>query len=97
MAKLSKDEADQLAALRAKEEAPDEPEGDDDDGQGDDGHVIVLRGSRADSFLEQLLGPAKPAKKAAPAKGKPAGDGDEGAGAEGNDDAAPPRVNRYFK
>lgn len=109
MAKLTKEEQEQLAALRAKEEAPDD---DDDDGQGDDGHVIVLRGSRADSFLESLLGPSKPARKAPPAgngkrppagtKSKPGpadddqGDDDQGDGEE-QDDTPPPRANRYFR
>jgi hypothetical protein len=104
MAKLSDEEAQQLAALRAKEEAPDEPEG-DEQGDGDDGHVIVLRGTRADAFLQSLIGPAKPAKKAAARKpGKPAtgdqGDGDQGDGDDDQgdgDDAPPPRVNRFFK
>jgi hypothetical protein len=104
MAKLSKEEADQLAALRAKEEAPDEPaEGDDGD---DDGHVILLRGARADSFLAALLGPAKPAKKAAakpatgtPASGKPEGDAAaEGDGDDQGEGETPPKPpNRYFR
>jgi hypothetical protein len=98
MGKLSKEEADQLAALRAKEEAPDE---EPDDAGDDEGHVIVLRGPRADSFLESLLGPTKPARKATvkvtkPATGEeaPADDTeDQGAG----EDAPPPKANRYFK
>jgi len=105
MAKLSDEEAQQLAALRAKEEAPDEPEGDDQGDGDDDGHVIVLRGTRADAFLQSLIGPSKPAKKAAARKpGKPAtgdqGDGDQGDGDDDQgdgDDAPPPRVNRFFK
>ena len=108
MAKLSKEEADQLAALRAKEEAPDEEE---DDGPGDDdgGHVIVLRGSRADSFLESLLGPApkrgrnaarQPAKTQRDQKGAAGGTGDDDDQADddaGEQDAPPPKANRYFR
>lgn len=99
MGKLSKEEADQLAALRAKEEAPDE---EPDDTGDDEGHVIVLRGPRADSFLESLLGPSKPVKKAAPAAAKPKpaeGAPAEGEPAEGEpaEDAPPPKANRYFK
>lgn len=104
MAKLTDEEAQQLAALRAKEEAPDDPP-DDDQGDGHDGHVIVLQGARADSFLASLLGPAKPAKKAAPRKvakaGSADGDGDQGDGDgdgdQGDGDQQPPRVNRFFK
>lgn len=98
MGKLSKEEAEQLAALRAKEEAPDEEA---DDAGDDEGHVIVLRGPRADSFLESLMGPVKSTRKAAvkvtkPATGEkaPADDAeDQGAG----EDAPPPKPNRYFK
>lgn len=108
MAKLSKEEADQLAALRAKEEAPDEPE-DDGDG-GDDGHVIVLRGSRADAFLNSLLGPSKPprgnaasgpatakSKKSAPASAAEQAETDEDDQAEAEDAPPPQRGNRYFR
>lgn len=65
---LSKEQADQLAELERLRDAP------EDEDQGDDGHVIVLRGARADSFLAQLIGPGAPARKAAPKPaGKPAG------------------------
>lgn len=111
MAKLTAEEKAQLDALRAKEEAPD----DEPDGDGDDGHVIVLRGSRADAFLSSLLGPSpRPAKKAAapaarrngtrpPAETQSDGDGDgdgddQGDGDQGAEqDAQPPRTNRYFR
>lgn len=101
MAKLSKEEADQLAALRAKEEAPDEEPDDDDAGPGD-GEVIMLRGKHADSFLATLLGPAKPAKKAAPAKatagaGAGAGEGETGEGETGEGEPPPKPANRYFR
>lgn len=69
MAKLSDEEQAQLEALQAKADAPDEPEGFGDG-------VIVLTGTRADSFLSQLgfgggggaSTKTPPAKKAAPAK-----------------------------
>lgn len=106
MAKLSDEEKAQLDALRAKEEAPEEePEG---QGDGDDGgHVVVLRGKRADTFLESLIGPA-PAKKAAPKKaapanpkGQPASTEGDGAPEEDGDGAAeeetPKPPNRYFR
>jgi hypothetical protein len=73
---LSKEQQEQLAELERLRDEPDEP--DDDDTGGDDGHVIVLRGSRADSFLSELLGtgtgksPAK-AKAGAPPAGKSSG------------------------
>lgn len=110
---LTKEQADQLAELERLRDAP-EPE-QDDDGPDDGGHVIVLRGSRADSFLESLLGPAPakrgnaasgPAttksKKSAPAKSaaeqaeQDADDEDQGDGDQ-QDDAPPPRANRYFR
>lgn len=69
MARMTKEQADQLAELERLRDAPDD-DADDDQGAADDGgHVIVLRGSRADSFLADLLGPAKPARPA-PAGGK---------------------------
>lgn len=110
MAKLSKEQEDQLAELERLRDAPDEPEQDDDGG--DDGHVIVLRGSRADSFLAQLLGPApkrgnsasepastkskKPAPKSA-ADQAAQDDDDQGDDDQGEQDAPPPRTNRYFR
>lgn len=77
MAKLTDEERAQLEALQAKHDAPDEPEGDDDQGDGDDGHVIVLRGSRADSFLSELLGTGK-AKTGKSSTAAPAGTGSNG-------------------
>ena len=99
MAKLSQEQLDQLAELERLRDAPEEP---DDDGQGDDdGGIIVLRGSRADTFMQSLLGPAKkatPAKKAA--AGAPADpDADPDADPEGtpDPDPDPPKSNRYFR
>lgn len=107
---LTKEQLAQLAELERLRDEPD-PEPNDDD-TGDDGHVIVLRGSRADSFLESLLGPAKPPRKAASAgnaRSRPAKAQGKGAGAvddedQGDDDPEggapdpePPRSNRYFR
>lgn len=106
MAKMSKEQADQLAELERLRDAPDEA--DDDQGDDDDGHVIVLRGSRADAFLSSLLGPtktAKPAKTVPPKKTAASSAGQPPASTEGDDatddgagdDAPPPKSNRYFR
>lgn len=106
MGKLSDDEAAQLKALQDKADAPDEDPGQGGAGYGDG--VIILGGSRADTFLASLFGgaeskggkaPAKktaaPAKKAAPGKaGPPAEDEEE---EEGEEEQPTPRSNRYFR
>lgn len=106
---LSKEQQEQLAELERLRDAPDDDGPDDDDAGPDDGHVIVLRGSRADSFLASLLGPEKPkATKAAPAGAprprKTAAPGkrtaaDDAADDTGDDDGEPepPKQNRYFR
>lgn len=76
MAKLTPEQEKQLADLEALRDAPDDDPEDDDDT--DDGHVVVLRGSRADSFLSELLGSGKPKTKAKAPAGKPAGKGPAG-------------------
>lgn len=100
MGKMTKEQAEQLAELERLRDAPDE---DDDDDQGDDdGGVILLRGRRADTFLESLLGPSKP-RKSAPAgkaKDKPADDDapdDDDADAEKQEEQKPPQGHRYFR
>ena len=97
MGKLSKEEDDQLKALQAKLEAPDEDDDDQDDDQDDDGGIIVLRGGRADRFLDSLLGPSKTKKKAtgrdsagSPAKTEGDDDRDE-------DEPEPPKPHRFFR
>jgi hypothetical protein len=101
MAKLTKEEEDQLAALAAKRDAPDDDDGDQGDGDDADGHVFVLSGSRADRFLESIIGTPKP-KKAAPGK-PPAGDGKtppadtDGDETPPADEPPPKRAPRYFR
>jgi hypothetical protein len=104
--KLSKEQAEQLAELERLRDEPDEP--DEPQGDGDDGHVIVLRGTRADAFLERLMGPAPapagkpPVKKTPPGnrKSAPAGtQGDPEGEPEGDPegDPEPERKHRYFR
>ena len=102
MGKLTDEQARQLAELEQLRDAPDDPEpdGDGDQDDDDDGHVIVLRGKRADSFLSGLLGSGKSKQsKSSKSSGEPAGDGDgdgEGDG-DGDPDPEPPRTHRYFR
>lgn len=106
---LSREQQEQLAELERLRDEPDEP---DEPEGADDGHVIVLRGSRADQFLTSLLGPAPSAGKSAPAGKRGAGNAarppaktqrddqgdDQGADDQGApDDVPPPRGPRYFR
>ncbi len=101
MGKLTDDEAKMLAELEAKKNAPDDPEPDDDDDQDDDGHVIVLRGSKADAFLSSLFpsGKGKGKGKGEP-EGKPDDDGkpDDGKPDDDDDDPEPKQqTHRFFR
>lgn len=95
MGKLSKEEQAQLDALTAK---ANEPDNDDQGDDSDDDGIIVLRGRRADSLVEQLFGTGKKKpKKQAPAddddQGEPDNDDDQG---EPDDDPKPPSGHRFF-
>lgn len=106
MGKLSKEQADQLAEL---ERLRDEPDDDPDDD--DDGGVIVLRGSRADTFLDSLLSAGKKRKRTPAAgegegqgqgEGQGEGEGDGQGEGDGDGDAGKPgdklpKGHRYFR